>query len=155
MTIDENDVLYVGYRRNIEGNTLGMEEVVYIISNDAGESWTAPVVLSRENHDAGYLTFAARVVGDGVDAAWRESSRVNIDDDGTTAVLHAKIDRAYPTSVKMDDEDSHLPTSFTLEQNYPNPFNPATNIAYTLPKSGQVNLTIYTVVGKKVKMYYI
>jgi hypothetical protein len=39
---------------------------------------------------------------------------------------------------------------FNLQQNYPNPFNPTTTINYSLPKAGQVKLTIYNIIGSKV-----
>jgi hypothetical protein len=45
-----------------------------------------------------------------------------------------------------------LPKSFELFQNYPNPFNPETQIRYDLPVSGNVRLTIYNVLGQKVKV---
>ena len=43
------------------------------------------------------------------------------------------------------------PTTFRLEQNFPNPFNPATRIEYALEKPGQVTLTIFNVLGQKVR----
>lgn len=42
------------------------------------------------------------------------------------------------------------PEAFQLIQNYPNPFNPATTISYNLAKAGQVNLTVYDVLGNVV-----
>lgn len=47
--------------------------------------------------------------------------------------------------------DEPLPESFDLEQNRPNPFNPSTEISYSIPVAGQVELTIYNIVGQKVK----
>ncbi|MDP3148260.1 MAG: C25 family cysteine peptidase [Ignavibacteria bacterium] len=43
------------------------------------------------------------------------------------------------------------PTEYDLEQNYPNPFNPITTITYQLPKTGNVTLKIYDMLGKEVK----
>ena len=40
---------------------------------------------------------------------------------------------------------------FVLKDNYPNPFNPLTLISYELPSDGLVNITIYDMIGRKVK----
>ena len=43
------------------------------------------------------------------------------------------------------------PSNFQLVQNYPNPFNPATTIQYILPKKVSVTITIYNILGKRVR----
>jgi len=45
---------------------------------------------------------------------------------------------------------TNLPVSFDLKQNYPNPFNPVTAIAFNLPKTSQVTLKIFNVLGEEV-----
>lgn len=40
---------------------------------------------------------------------------------------------------------------FELEQNYPNPFNPSTRIAYQIPKTSEVQLKVYDVLGREVE----
>jgi len=46
--------------------------------------------------------------------------------------------------------DDRLPTAFSLSQNHPNPFNPSTSIEFALPAAGQVNLSVYNMLGAKV-----
>ncbi len=44
-----------------------------------------------------------------------------------------------------------LPKQIELAQNYPNPFNPATTIRFGLPENGLVRLSVYNILGQKVK----
>ena len=57
------------------------------------------------------------------------------------------------TNTNLLSNDNSLysaPEYFSLGQNYPNPFNPQTQFHYDLPKSGNIHLAIYDVLGKEV-----
>lgn len=48
------------------------------------------------------------------------------------------------------EEVTDVPGRFYLAQNHPNPFNPATVIKYDLPEPGEVTLSVYDLMGRKV-----
>ena len=52
--------------------------------------------------------------------------------------------------VSVEDDNLILPEEFTLEQNYPNPFNPKTTLSYAIPRSGDVKLIIYNILGEEI-----
>ena len=52
---------------------------------------------------------------------------------------------------KAEDETVQLPLNLKLRQNYPNPFNASTVITYSLPRSLNVNIDIYDILGRKVE----
>ncbi len=52
------------------------------------------------------------------------------------------------TAVK--DNAPSVVNTFELGQNYPNPFNPATTISYSVAKPGEVELTVFNLIGEQV-----
>ena len=54
-------------------------------------------------------------------------------------------------STELSIEESVIPVHYTLHQNYPNPFNPTTKISYDLPEASVVSLSIYDLMGRKIR----
>jgi immune inhibitor A len=50
-----------------------------------------------------------------------------------------------------DDPGGELPVTIALAQNYPNPFNPTTEISFDISDNSDVKLSIYNILGEKVR----
>jgi hypothetical protein len=46
-----------------------------------------------------------------------------------------------------------VPNEFTLHENYPNPFNPTTTLRFDIPEVSDITLTIYNMLGQKIKTF--
>jgi len=56
----------------------------------------------------------------------------------------------YP--VEVQNSNQQVSIRFELYQNFPNPFNPITTINFELLKAAQIQLIVYNVEGKKIKI---
>ncbi len=70
--------------------------------------------------------------------AFEQYSFVNVKLVGTTGLENKTV-------------NGQIPDEFSLEQNYPNPFNPVTTIYYSLPKTSDVTIAVFNMLGQKVK----
>jgi hypothetical protein len=66
-------------------------------------------------------------------------------------------DNMYTVMIKPSGDggsgnQAEIPGYFTLEQNFPNPFNPSTTIRYQAHKDGTIKLTVFNILGQRVKV---
>lgn len=82
--------------------------------------------------------------------AYAQSQNGETDSNFTDAQGFSRLD-----SLKMGATDvtknPEIPSEFALSQNYPNPFNPETVIRYQTTHNGYVELSVFNLLGEKVK----
>lgn len=64
-------------------------------------------------------------------------------------ISEIKVEAKSIDGVTGVEKNTQTPQSFSLQQNYPNPFNPATMISYSIPKTSQVTLKVYDILGRE------
>ncbi len=93
------------------------------------------------------VTLPSWVVGGEVDIL--AYSVVSNTDPNITADGVLELTAQAPTDV-WDGVGGLLPNQVDLAQNYPNPFNPTTTIAFSLPSSSKVSMSIINILGRTV-----
>ncbi len=73
-------------------------------------------------------------------------------DDRKLSLWTAIIDPALLMGI--DETQSAVPTGFGISSVYPNPFNATSIIKYSLSRSGNAELNIFNILGRKVKTFF-
>jgi hypothetical protein len=103
------------------------------------EDWTLYKVIAKAPLETAGVSMRARFNPDVMGSVW-------YDDFGIQEVELITAIIEHPTN-----RIAIMPAEYELFNNYPNPFNPETIIEYKVPKTGQVKMAIYNVLGQNVR----
>ncbi len=164
--IDTDHAVAVGYMGLIlRTNTGGFVPVeltsfsAKVIDGNVTLSWSTAsetnnrgfeVQRSSDNHEYGTIGF---VKGNGTTTAKHTYCYADNNADPGTYSYRLKqydFDGSFQYS-NVVNVDFNLPLKFALEQNFPNPFNPNTIIRFSIADEVKVNLTVYDILGEKVR----
>jgi N-acetylmuramoyl-L-alanine amidase len=114
-------------------NWIGWKLINWDMTADGTGSWVGDGVLDNPlTYDGFQLTFVP---------GHKKSGELYFDD--------IRVVNKILVDVK-NENNSGMPSSYSLGQNFPNPFNPTTQIKFGIPQSGIVKLEIYNLLGQKI-----
>lgn len=128
-------------------------------NSDAGSGWLDEIRLWSVARTAGeiYLGMCNKWIPNnapGLKAKWHFDSTFvdSVSGWNGTPMGTAGFDTMTfcPIVTNISGNGAIVPKSYKLDQNYPNPFNPTTNIRFSIPKSGYVEIKIYDILGKEI-----
>jgi len=130
---------------------------VYVTGSSEGSDTGFDYATIKHN-TAGEEQWIARYNGPGNSDDWAKD--IAIDGSGNVYVIgySETFDWSIYTTIKylqtqvsVEVQQISQPKSFQLAQNYPNPFNLYTTIRFQLPVKSEVTITIFNVLGHKVR----
>ncbi len=124
---------------NLDGNAIVEDGIS--ISIPYSDEWT-------ESIKGKYADFKETNIGI---YEYRDGQWSYIGGEGSQGTVEAKTDAYGSLAVFYNAEHQTLPRKFALYKNYPNPFNPRTTIRFELAKTATVKLSIYNMLGQKIK----
>lgn len=133
-----NNWLQYGFNHNVMSIKMLSQNLAYasgssgriIMTTNGGNNWN--IIVSGTTQQLYSINFVDNLTG------W------SMGDGGTIL----KTITGGITSIKTIEIET--PSSFSLSQNYPNPFNPSTQIKIDIPKSSDVKILIYNMIGKEI-----
>ncbi len=110
-------------------------------------------LVQRKKNDGEFETVATQQ-GQGSTTSATEYEYVDTDVKSGDSLTYRLADVSFSGAIGYHIEKGvrlAVPEKYELIGNFPNPFNPTTSIAYKLPASSRVRLTVYNMLGQQVR----
>lgn len=144
-------VRYYRWYTNNLGAEPGLDVWQVDISNDGGSSWTP---VENTTGSANEWSKIIVQIENFVTPTNNMQMRFIAADTGGGSLVEAGVDDweliEFNAAVAVEDQPDR-PRTYALGQNQPNPFNPATEISFSLPRSGRASLQVYDLAGRRVR----
>ena len=124
-----------------EDTRAGNTAIYYNISTNGGASWGSDLKINTGTEFAIYP-----MVGFSFNKVYVFWSDLR---NNECEIYYKENPTGNPTGIT--NINSQAPDRFSLSQNYPNPFNPVTNIEFSVPHSGLVNIAVYDALGREIE----
>jgi len=149
MVSDQNDGIYIVWEDWRELTDSGVYGLHVNGNCEIVSGWTENGDLVN---DGLFRQLGPAIVSDGSGGAivaWEDGRCTS--GENSNYDLFAQRVNDFTTSVGREFADP-VPLTFSLEQNYPNPFNPDTRIRYSIPEAGRVQVVLYDILGRRVRV---
>ncbi len=143
---DSGDTWIIGY----QNDTIPVTGTVLNVYNDVifGISTKVKIIRFEIQYPSPQNPFS---LGDDYLAEGFGLVRSDIEGGGIYYLTGALIDGVKYGVITSIEDDKSVPKSFDIIKNYPNPFNNSTIIAYSIANEGNVNISVYDLLGRKIK----
>lgn len=148
ITIDTNVI------KNLQAINAGtLSEGWSVAENMEGNTFTFALASTSPITSAGTLLKLRFEIDPGVSDGHRSNlvfTDITLNEGNPRALSVDGVLTSLITGIE-ETEEPRIPDKIRLAQNYPNPFNPLTRIDFELVSARQIELTVYDIVGKRIR----
>lgn len=143
------------FKENEAFSALGMDtwngsrESVQNFKQQTGVSF--PLLLKASNVQKDYETTYDRLIVIDGSKIIRHKGKVPVFNDITTVT---DVITSNLVTAGTSEPDGNNPLRFSLNQNFPNPFSGNSVVEFSIASAGNVDLSVYNIIGQKVKVLF-